>query len=151
MEHALARKTLVTGLLPSRTEVPRGREQAWKEPICVQWPGPDVAFRDFQSKVSLQYTGENELQIQPRLLGTNGESLLASVSVCHLKAGENHVWNKNVKRSLVVSVVGCNRYNDELIFFCDAYFYLALEIAVLTHGSVWTPQGRLIPKLKRRN
>lgn len=40
-----------------------------------------------------------------------------------------------MKQSLVVSKVGCNYYDDELLLSSDTRFDLALEIAVLKHGA----------------
>lgn len=79
------------------------------------------------------------------------ESRLVSVPICHLKTQENRAGNKNVKQSLVVSKVGCNHYDDKWFLFSDTHFYLALEIAVLKHGAVWTPKGVPIPKPKKRH
>lgn len=61
---------------------------------------------------------------------------MASVSICHPRPQEDHVGNKNVKQSLVVSKVGWNYYNDELLLSSDMHFDLALEIAVLKRGAV---------------
>lgn len=90
---------------------------------------------------------ENELGTQPLLLGTNGEKPSGISVRVSPEDWENRVWNKNVKQSLVVSEVGCDHYNDKLLFSYDTHFYLALEIAVLKRGAVWTPKGVPIPQL----